>query len=101
MKVGDGDFSPLSCTFFYFFVEDEERAAVNYERKLGKEALEEVRVEGGGGWVTIGRKGVYPFILIAASRDGERDEPSLQCNPASSSKRLPFLTVRLLSLSSK
>ena len=48
MKVGDGDFSPLSCTFFYFFVEDEERAAVNYERKLGKEALEEVRVEGGG-----------------------------------------------------
>ena len=49
MKVGDGDFSPLSCTFFYFFVEDEERAAVNYERKLGKEALEEVRVEGGGG----------------------------------------------------
>ena len=64
--------------------------------------LGEVRVEGGG----VGNdrsKGVYPEedILIAASRDGERDEPSLQCNPASSSKRLPFLTVRLLSLSLK
>ena len=102
MKVGDGDFSTLLLHFFYFFVEDEERAAVNYERKLGKEALGEVRVEGGG----LGNdrsKGVYPEedVLIAASRDGERDEPSLQCNPASSSKRLPFLTVRLLSLSSK
>ena len=75
---------------------------MNYERKLGKEALGEERVEGGG----VGNdrsKGVYPEedILIAASSDGERDEPSLQCNPASSSKRLPFLTVRLLSLSSK
>ena len=49
MKVGDGDFSTLLLHFFYFFVEDEERAAVNYERKLGKEALGEVRVEGGGG----------------------------------------------------
>ena len=75
---------------------------MNYDRKLGKEALREVRGEGGG----VGNdrsKGVYPEedILIAASSDGERDEPSLQCNPASSSKRLPFLTVRLLSLSSK
>ena len=49
MKVGDGDFSTLLLHFFYFFVEDEERAAVNYESKLGKEALGEVRVEGGGG----------------------------------------------------
>ena len=67
--------------------------------------LGEVRVEGGGGG-GVGNdrsKGVYPEedILIAASRDGERDEPSLQCNPTSSSKRLPFLTVRLLSLSLK
>ena len=76
---------------------------MNYERKLGKEALGEVRVEGGGGVGNDRSKGVYPEedILIAASRDGERDEPSLQCNPASSSKRLPFLAVRLLSLSSK
>ena len=74
---------------------------MNYERKLGKEALREVRGEGGVG--NDRSKGVYPEedILIAASSDGERDEPSLQCNPASSSKRLPFLTVRLLSLSSK
>ena len=35
--------------FFYFFIDDEERAAVNYERKLGKEVLGEV----GGG---VGRK---------------------------------------------
>ena len=33
--------------FFYFFIDDEERAAVNYERKLGKEVFGEV--EGGGG----------------------------------------------------
>ena len=88
-------FSTLLMHFFYFFIDDEERAAVNYERKLGKEVLGEV---GGGG----GRsKGVYPEedILIAASSNGERDEPSLQCNPASSSMRLPFLTVRLLSKS--
>ena len=60
--------------------------------------------EGGGGGVGNARsKGVYPEedILIAASSNGERDESSLQCNPASSSMRLPFLTVRLLSLSSK
>ena len=54
---------------------------MNYERKLGKEALREVRGEGGG----VGNdrsKGVYPEedILIAASSNGERDEPSLQCN---------------------
>ena len=84
--------------FFNFFIDDEERAAVNYERKLGKEVLGEVGRGGGGR-----SKGVYPEedILIAASSNGERDEPSLQCNPASSSMRLPFLTVRLLSLSSK
>ena len=89
-----------SCTFFYFFVEDEERAAVNHERKLGKEALGGGR---GGGVGNARSKGVYPEedILIAASSNGERDESSLQCNPASSSMRLPFLTVRLLSLSSK
>ena len=76
---------------------------MNYERKLGKEALREVRGEGGGGVGNDRSKGVYPEedILIAAASDGERDEPSLQCNPASSSKRLPFMTVRLLSLSSK
>ena len=61
---------------------------MNYERKLGKEALGEVGGEGGG----VGNdrsKGVYPEedILIAASSKGERDEPSLQCNPASSSMR--------------
>ena len=59
---------------------------------------------GGGGGVGNARsKGVYPEedILIAASSNGERDEPSLQCNPVSSSMRLPFLTLRLLSLSSK
>ena len=77
---------------------------MNYERKLGKEASRELGGEWGGGGVGNDRsKGVYPEedIIIAASSDGERDEPSLQCNPASSSKRLPFLTVRLLSLSSK
>ena len=85
--------------FFHFFIEDEERAAVNHKRKLGKEALG----EGRGGVGNDRSKGVYPVedILIAASSNGERDEPSLQCNPASSSTRLPFLTVRLLSLSSK
>ena len=74
---------------------------MNYERKLGKEASRELGGERGVG--NDRSKGVYPEedILIAASRDGERDEPSLQCNPASSSKRLPFLTVRLLSLSLK
>ena len=59
---------------------------------------------GGGGGLGSGRsKGVYQEgdILIAASSNGDRDEPSLQCNLASSSTRLPFLTVRLLSLSSK
>ena len=68
---------------------------MNYERKLGKEVLGEVGRGGGRS------KGVYPEedILIAASSNGERDEPSLQCNPASSSMRLPFLTVRLLSKS--
>ena len=39
-------------------------------------------------------------ILIAASSNGERDEPSLHCIPISRSTRLPFLTVRLISLSS-
>ena len=76
---------------------------MNYERKLGKEASRELGGERGGGVGNDRSKGVYPQedILIAASSDGERDEPSLQCNPASSSKSLPFLTVRLLSLSSK
>ena len=88
--------------FLNFFFEDEERATVNYERKLGKEVLGEVGGEGG----EVGNdrsKGVYleEDILIAASSNGERDEPSLQCNPVSSSMCLPFLTVRLLSLSSK
>ena len=81
-------FSTLLMHFFNFFIEDEERAAVNYERKLGKEALGEVGGE--GGWVGNDRsKGVYPEeeILIAASSNGERDEPSLQCNPAGSSMR--------------
>ena len=61
-------------------------------------------VGGGGGGLGSGRsKGVYQEgdILIAASSNGDRDEPSLQCIPISSSTRLPFLTVRLLSLSSK
>ena len=41
----------------------------------------------GGGVGNARSKGVYPEedILIAASSNGERDEPSLQCNPASSS----------------
>ena len=89
--------------FFYFFFEDEERATVNYERKLGKEVLGEVGGEGGGEVGNDRSKGGYleEDILIAASSNGERDEPSLQCNPVSSSMCLPFLTVRLLSLSSK
>ena len=72
--------------------------------KTREGSIEGTRRGAGGGGVGNDRsKGVYPEedILIAASSDGERDEPSLQCNPASSSKRLPFLTVRLLSLSSK
>ena len=87
-----------SCTFFYFFVEDEERAAVNH-KNWGRKRWG----EGGGGVGNARSKGVYPEedILIAASSNGERDESSLQCNPTSSSMRLPFLTVRLLSLSSK
>ena len=39
-----------SCTFLNFFVEDEERAAVNYEIGGSKSG------GGGAGWVTIGRK---------------------------------------------
>ena len=89
--------------FFLFFRRGWRERAVNYERKLGKEASRELGGERGGGVGNDRSKGVYPEedILIAASSDGERDEPSLQCNPASSSRRLPFLTVRLLSLSSK
>ena len=98
-------FSTLLVPFFFnFFFEDEERAAVNYERKLGKEVLGEVGGEAGGRGVGNDRsKGVYleEDILIAASSNGERDEPYLQCNPVSRSMCLPFLTVRLLSLSSK
>ena len=40
-----------SCTFLNFFVEDEERAAVNYEIGGSKSGG-----GGGAGWVTIGRK---------------------------------------------
>ena len=49
------------------------KASVNYERKLGG----------------VGSKGVYQEgnVFIAASSNGDCDEPSLQCNPASSSTR--------------
>ena len=100
MKVGDGDFSTLLVHFFLFFCRGWRKSSGELWEKTREGSIGGSK-SGGGGLVTIGRKGVYPFILIAASRDGERDEPSLQCNPASSSKRLPFLTVRLLSLSSK
>ena len=75
---------------------------MNYERKLGKEALGEVGGEGGG-LVTIGRKAFIRRRISSLPLLAMENAMNPLCNATPPVARcvLPFLTVRLLSLSSK
>ena len=101
MKVGDRLFR-LKCLVLssriYFLVEDKEGPVVNCEKNLRKR-----QGRGAGGRVGYSWKNIYQEWnrLITAFRNGDLDEPLLQRNQFSNSKRLLFLTVRFLPLSSK